>query len=176
LDIAQRVTIKLLELIIARKHFSKASSYLSNQKLLFPSTIKRNLKRLHENGITNNFVNEIEFKEYILSLNFDSAKELFHKKQLTRKERKKNKSKISRLKKNKKGYKTPIRQKLSVQEKIKELKAIETIGLGVKSVIKIPKVKSIDVVIDKNTEQEKIVDKSILYAAGWSLSNENYSD
>nr|WP_306287578.1 hypothetical protein [Pseudoalteromonas sp. WY3] len=53
------------------------------------------------------------------------------------------------------------------------MKAIPTIGLGVESSLKIPKVRSSEVVIDKNTINHHIRDKSILYAAGWSLAKDS---
>ena len=111
-----------------------------------------------------------------MNLDFGLAKERFSKRQKFRKERKKNLSKSNNSRKSKKIYKPPNRPKVTAQDKITQLRATPKLGLGIETQIKIPKVRATDVVIDKNTKQDKATDKSILYAAGWSLANENDSD
>ena len=105
LDINHQVLMKLLELIISRKPFLKATSYISNQKLLLQPSIKKKLKRLYEESVKNNYLDEVEFSKYILNLDFGLAKERFSKRQKLRKERKANLSTSKNSRKNKKIYK-----------------------------------------------------------------------
>jgi hypothetical protein len=171
LDINRQALMKLIELIITCKPFAKATSYLSNQKLLFQPSVRKRLKKLYEDSIKNNYLDEVEFTKYILNLDFELANKRFSKRQALRKERK---NKIS--KKSKKIYKAPNRPITSARDKINQLKGLPKLGLGIETQIKIRKVMAVDVVIDKNTKQDKVTDKSILYVAGWSLSNKNDSD
>ncbi|OCH48792.1 hypothetical protein [Aliivibrio fischeri] len=62
-------------------------------------------------------------------------------------------------------------QKPTIQEIIQSQKNLPTIGMGLKSVITVPKVRLEDVVIDAHTKQKKSQDKHILYVAGWSLND-----
>jgi hypothetical protein len=176
LDINHQVLFKLFELILTSKRFAKATSYLSDQKLLFQPSVKKKLKKLYEDSVKSNCLDEVEFTKYILNLDFELAKKRFIKRQALRKERKKNPLQNKAPKKSKKVYKAPNRPKISAQDKINQLKGLSKLGLGIETQIKIPKIRATDVVIDKNTKQNKVTDKSILYAAGWSLSNEGDSD
>jgi len=88
-DINHQVMMKILELIITRNRFSKVSTYLLKQGLSFPPNIKNKLKKLHENSIKKNYLDEVEFKKYILSLDFDIARKRFDKRQEQIKSRKK---------------------------------------------------------------------------------------
>lgn len=66
--------------------------------------------------------------------------------------------------------KTPRKfQQPSIQEIIESRKNLTSIGMGLESVISLPKIKSEDVVIDVHTQRKNAEDKHILYAAGWSL-------
>jgi hypothetical protein len=103
----------------------------------------------------------VEFSKYVLSLNFKLANKRFKARQEILKERKKPVKNKSSKQKNKVYGKPSKPVPLILGPKI---------GLGLESKIKISRIRSSDVVIDKNTNQEKVTDKSILYVAGWSLS------
>ncbi|EGQ8127139.1 hypothetical protein P3553_23090 [Vibrio parahaemolyticus] len=60
-------------------------------------------------------------------------------------------------------------QQPSIQDIIESRKNLTSIGMGLDSVISLPKIKSEDVVIDAHTQRKSVEDKHILYAAGWSL-------
>jgi hypothetical protein len=160
-DISHHVLKHLLGIIVARKRFSKVTTYLLKNELRFTSPIKKKLKELHEGSINNNFLNEVEFSKYVLSLNFKLANKRFKARQEILKERKKPVKNKSSKQKNKVYGKPSKPVPLILGPKI---------GLGLESKIKISRIRSSDVVIDKNTNQEKVTDKSILYVAGWSLS------
>ena len=60
-------------------------------------------------------------------------------------------------------------EKKTAKEILSQYKDAKTIGLGVETEIKIPRIRREDVKIDVNTEKKKKVEKAILYAAGWTL-------
>ncbi|TCV59525.1 hypothetical protein EDB74_111150 [Vibrio crassostreae] len=71
--------------------------------------------------------------------------------------------------KKKNGRKPSLKVDLSIDDILESRRGTSQIGLGLESSVVIPKINSKDVVIDKHTDSNKIVDKHILYAAGWSL-------
>ncbi|MGF1689612.1 hypothetical protein L4C35_00015 [Photobacterium kagoshimensis] len=99
-----------------------------------------------------------ELKTLIDSIDFEEAKKRKLKRAIHKRVRKSAKKKSYQIK------------KPTIEDIIESRKNLPRIGLGLESVITLPKVKSEDVVIDLHTEQKNTKDKHILYVAGWSLS------
>ncbi|RPF57295.1 hypothetical protein [Vibrio crassostreae] len=78
------------------------------------------------------------------------------------------KRKAAKLKK-RKARKPSLKVSLSADDILESRRSTPRIGLGLESQLNIPKVNAKDVVVDQHTHSEKIKDKHILYAAGWSL-------
>ena len=64
----------------------------------------------------------------------------------------------------------------SPRERLRDLRIGVRIGLGLQSKVTLPKIRREDVSIDKQTRNKNQFDKHILYAAGWSLSDEDSSE
>lgn len=173
-DLAELLSEKLIDSIINKKSLNKFYSCLNDYQCRLPPAIKKKVKNKHQKAINSNSLDIVSLNNFIKSIDLESAK----KKIIEHKKKKLVRQCKPKLNKRReaKPYKAPKPRKISVKDKIEQLKATPTIGLGVESSLKIPKVKSSEVVIDKNTINHYIRDKSILYAAGWSLAKDNDSD
>ncbi|WP_138953793.1 hypothetical protein [Vibrio rotiferianus] len=100
---------------------------------------------------------EEELISVVSSINLDAAKKRWVRLRQTKKP------------KRKRGRKPSLKVDLSAEEILKSRRGTPRIGLGLESQVNIPRVKSREVVVDKNTSTEKVTDKHILYAAGWNL-------
>ncbi|MDN3490527.1 MULTISPECIES: hypothetical protein [unclassified Pseudoalteromonas] len=173
-ELAELLFEKLIETIINKESICKFYSYLRACQCRLTPVIRKNIRAKHQKAINSNSLDIIDLKNFIKSIDLEVAKKRFiehENKKLIRRSKPKPKKR-----KETKPYKTPKTRKVSIEEKIEQLKATSTIGLGVESSFKIPKVRSSEVVIDKNTINHHIRDKSILYAAGWSLAKDSNSD
>lgn len=169
LSLSELTHNKLVELIIAKQPFGRLHSFLANKELRLNKTVRKKLQLLYKASIDNNFLDSIALKVEIEKIDFEKAKESFLKRKDQKNARKSGKSKKRKIK----PYVAPPQRKVSAKEKVSQLKAIKRIGFGLESEVKIPKIKSTEVAIDKYTEIENRGEKSILYAAGWSLKHEN---
>ncbi|MGO2181801.1 MAG: hypothetical protein ACTH36_05670 [Pseudoalteromonas nigrifaciens] len=175
-ELAELLFEKLIESIINKESIGKFYSSLRAYQCRLTPVIRKKIRVKHQKAINSNSLDIIDLKNFIKSIDLEAAKKRFieHK---NKKLAGRCKPKL-KLKKGKetKPYKTPKTRKVPIEEKKEQLKAIPTIGLGVESSLKIPKVRSSEVVIDKNTINHHIRDKSILYAAGWSLAKDSEFD
>ncbi len=64
-----------------------------------------------------------------------------------------------------------IFDKPSTKDKIEQIRGTVQIGFGLESKVKTARVKRVDVLLDDKTMPVKSSDKSIIYAAGWSLKD-----
>ncbi|WP_412500655.1 hypothetical protein [Vibrio cyclitrophicus] len=105
------------------------------------------------------------------SIDFDKAHKRYLANVARKKELKRKKAKQSLLpKKRKKSHLEPLMtKKPDIEDVLNSRRDLPVVGLGTTPSTSIQKVRASEVLIDRHTTPDKIKDKHILYAEGWSL-------
>jgi hypothetical protein len=166
----ERIISKLIDLVLIKASYGKISGVFTSAKLHLTTSERGTLKNHINALLTANSPDIFGFATFLKSIDFDLARRFYQE----RKERKRHKRarKLAKRKKSlahSKGYQAPQRRKVSAAEILVNNKDRVKIGLGLESITTIKRIKADEVVLDKNTDKLNIKDKSILYAAGWSI-------
>jgi hypothetical protein len=166
----EEMVSKVISLVVAQADYGKIFSEFAVAKLWLASSEKKTLRSYVDLSRIENFLDLTHFSTFLNSIDFDSARTRSQERKammLHRKKKQRAKGK-NRLRKGK-GYQAPKRPKVTAEEILANNKDRIKIGLGLESIISIKRIKANEVVLDKNTDKLNIKDKSILYAAGWSI-------
>lgn len=137
--------------------------------LRLSKTDKKKLWQIYNSIIEKNFLDVTTLSEELGTINLVSALNRFLHKEKTNDQKVKYKEKT---RKNKVAHKPSlIFEKPSTKDKIEQIRGTIQIGFGLESKVKIARVKRVDVLLDDKTMPVKSSDKSIIYAAGWSLKD-----
>lgn len=170
-DLIDEILLIVVSNLPAHKCNSKVSDVFIKNQLKIKIIIKKRLKNIILKAKKDSFLDTLAFTNFLASIDADKARLFFSNNAAAKASQVKKKNK--KPKQDKKAQLKPLAPsnlpKPSAKEILQESRGIKVIGLGIESIVNIPRVKSADVQIDKNTSNDKITDKSILYAAGWSI-------
>lgn len=179
-SLSQDFINEILSIVISnlssQKCNSNVSALFTENQLKLNKKVKKRLNNIISNAKKDNFLDTLLFTDFLTSIDSKKARIAFKNNSVAKAnqlKKKKNKKK-NKTKQDKAAELKPLAPsnlpKPSAKELLQESRGIKVIGLGVESIVNIPRVKSADVQIDKNTSNDKITDKSILYAAGWTIN------
>ena len=174
INLPELVSGKLIELIVNKESFGRMHSFLTKNQLLISSKTKKKLKTRYTESIESNLLDANEIISFISKIDFELANKNFLQRKERRKASRKNKKKINHNKL--RPLVNHLGAQMTTQDKIEQLRATSSIGLGLNSNQKLLRVMSSEVRLDKNTTIDDKYDKSILYAAGFSLKNNSESE
>jgi hypothetical protein len=169
-QLKEKIISKVIDLVLVKTNYEKIYSVFKFAKLRLSNSERKILRNFITLSLSKNFLDSSGFADFLRSIDFDQARTFYQ----VQKEKARHKRASKRAKRKKslghsKVYQAPKRPKVSASEIIGNHKDRVKIGLGLESIISIKRIKADEVVLDKNTDKLKIKDKSILYAAGWSI-------
>ncbi|WP_198559918.1 DUF7195 family protein [Colwellia sp. 12G3] len=162
--IGDKIINNIIKLIIVENGICKIHLDLQKLHLKLSPIEKKKLKGFHVSAISNNFLNETSLINFLRSINYPKAIARFTDKR--NKAKAKKKTKITKTQKVQRITNLPAN---SIDDILETSSGLKKIGLGLESNVKISRVRAYEVIIDKNTSLDSTYDKSILYAAGWSI-------
>lgn len=137
--------------------------------LRLSKTDKKKLWQIYNSVIEKNFLDVTTLSEELGTINLVSASIRFLHKEKTNDQKVKYRKKTGQ---NKAAHEPSlIFEKPSTKDKIEQIRGTVQIGFGLESKVKTARVKRVDVLLDDKTMPVKSSDKSIIYAAGWSLKD-----
>lgn len=163
--IVHQLQESIAELIISKQPFNNFRKILKIKKIRFTNNIYLKLEEFHRLAVYDNSFDYHKLYKLLNTIDYKKAAVRYLS----------SKNSNSKRKNRRKCFiqREPViirnQQPISANEKIKQMKEATQIGLGLETNIKLPPVRSSDVKIDEFTKQKSPTEKTILYAAGWSL-------
>jgi hypothetical protein len=154
---------KVIRLVVSKTNYIEVNSVFRTAELRLSNSERKTLRNYINTALAENFVDLLRFTAFLNAIVLDKASTLYQARKTNK--RPKRKKSLRRHK----SYRAPKRPDVSAAEILESHKSTVKIGYGLESNVKIPQVRVNDVVIDKNTDKTHKKDKSILYAAGWSI-------
>ena len=163
---------QFLTLIMHRDKLGKFYEEANYHNLNFRKRVRRDLHAIYETAMRTQFLDALEVERYFQTLKVNHIKGKSKRKKLVIDKTVKGKSARKRASR-KSLSKQPLRMdNITASEKAEAMRGATKIGLGIKSSLKLPRVRREAVVIDVHTKSDSNYEKSILYAAGHSLKHE----